>query len=190
MDNSPLARLPRELRDQIYELVLSSNRTLIADLSRRTRYPYGPLMHVYGQLMRVCRQLRAEALPIFYSCNRFWFESGGGTMNQLLARKLAANLRALGPQIVCQVHRFSVIENGKTVNIESGMGKGGVVGLDDADIVDVGAYDTLLPLPITAAYRDMGLVLHYRGMVTSRSSPRSTRTLVVTLGAGRWVRLC
>lgn len=57
-----LHRIPAEIRNRIYELVLVSDKPINA--TRRPRDAVNPLL-------QVCRQVRQEALPMFYSRNTF-----------------------------------------------------------------------------------------------------------------------
>lgn len=178
MDNSPLARLPRELRDHIYELVLSFK----SHLYLHDDDPDNPARLPCGQLTRVCRQLRAETQPIFYSSNKFMVNALWKPATEI---RLAAGLRALGPEIVCRIRQIYICWHHQTSYINSGMGKEQSIAdvAGDADVVKMSAHDTLLPPPIAAAYRDMGLVLHdkctcWGGMFGSE------KKLVVTSSAG------
>lgn len=63
---SPLFRLPAELRNAIYEMALTATSVLELEPWRtRATAPTQP------PLTRTCRAIRAEALPIFYSSNDF-----------------------------------------------------------------------------------------------------------------------
>jgi hypothetical protein len=67
---SGLFSLPRELRDIIWEYVITDGRTIpifqeIYDPCREDLSPYQPA------LCRVSRQIRSESLPLFYSRNTF-----------------------------------------------------------------------------------------------------------------------
>lgn len=58
-----LLNLPRELRDAIYELALP--RTGIREIS------VAPQKHFKPGLLQVSRQIRAETIPIHYTCKYF-----------------------------------------------------------------------------------------------------------------------
>ena len=60
MENSPFRRLTRDVRDKIFEFALRHH----SDIQEFNR-------HKYSSPTRVCRQIRAEANPIFYSQNDF-----------------------------------------------------------------------------------------------------------------------
>ncbi|KAK5124311.1 hypothetical protein LTR85_002014 [Meristemomyces frigidus] len=69
MDNSPLARLPPELRNDIYELALTHDRPYIIPTEQRRR------SGLSGRgLMRTCRTVRAETTLLFYASNDFVFK--------------------------------------------------------------------------------------------------------------------
>lgn len=67
MDCSPLNNLPLELRDRIYEVVAINDQHI--SISVRTGKPVTNGVDL--RFMRVCRQMREEATPIFYSTNSF-----------------------------------------------------------------------------------------------------------------------
>lgn len=65
MDKSPLARLPPELRNRIYEfaftLPLAKNYRSLSDHIKE-----------HNGLTRTCRQLRSESRLLFFRLNHFW----------------------------------------------------------------------------------------------------------------------
>ncbi|UJO22124.1 uncharacterized protein CLAFUR5_09090 [Fulvia fulva] len=71
--------LPPELRNRIYELVLVASPPLIIKLPKYSRltkiYRWRTIDQPYGQIpieiLRVSRQVRQEALPIFLGANTF-----------------------------------------------------------------------------------------------------------------------
>lgn len=67
MDQSPLSRLPAELRYQIWEYaLLSDTEVLVSDTRyKRWRSP---------ALLRCCRELRTEASGLYYTGNTFVFK--------------------------------------------------------------------------------------------------------------------
>jgi hypothetical protein len=97
MENSSFAKLSPELRNQIYELVLRSNR---ATLELRD-------IKAYNGLSQTCRQLRTESQQMLYSLNNFTFT----TSNRKL-EKFCAFLRAVGPAVIPQMRslRLLIIE--------------------------------------------------------------------------------
>ena len=94
MDKSPFAKLSPELRNQVYELVLQSNR---ATLELRD-------MKTYNGLTQTCRQIRAESQPMLYAQNKFAFT----TSNTQLA-KFCAFLEAVGPAIIPQIRSLRLL---------------------------------------------------------------------------------
>lgn len=82
MDNSPLGKLPPELRNNIYELALTS-RTAIkirrgdnCKLFARTSTHLWSLEVSVSQskllsLPKCCKVLRQESLPVLFACNKF-----------------------------------------------------------------------------------------------------------------------
>lgn len=63
----PFFRLPAELRNEIYSLVLKAETPLFVSTPRY--FKVKPML----RLLSVCRQIRSEAGGIFYSDNRFTF---------------------------------------------------------------------------------------------------------------------
>lgn len=57
-----LLRLPAELRNQIYDLLLPSKKEIKRSLHHRSQGRLPPILHV-------CRQLRRETYPLFFSRN-------------------------------------------------------------------------------------------------------------------------
>ncbi|KAK5704759.1 hypothetical protein LTR17_021624 [Elasticomyces elasticus] len=71
MDSSPLARLPRELRDTIYEQVLRHEYPLrLSRMEKGWWNRNGDIVNSLG-ILRVCKQLYAEAALSLYSTNEF-----------------------------------------------------------------------------------------------------------------------
>lgn len=101
MDNSPLQRLPPELRDRIYEFVTTQDEQI--SIIVRTGKPVTRGLDL--RFMTVCKQMRDEANAIFYNANAFtivtkYLETEGETSNPL-ARKsfsgIQSWLAAIGP---------------------------------------------------------------------------------------------
>ncbi|KAF2160412.1 hypothetical protein M409DRAFT_29258 [Zasmidium cellare ATCC 36951] len=76
--NSPLLKLPAELRIEIYSLCLISpnrvnlNKPYISFSQRRHPNRGGQLLKVHPPaLFRVCRQTRCETIPIYFRKNKF-----------------------------------------------------------------------------------------------------------------------
>lgn len=78
---SPLLRLPPELRNKIYKYALSFDRVYFTlnPAGYRLFYQEDPAHNdpergteeILTALTRACRQLRHEAAPLFFSCNEF-----------------------------------------------------------------------------------------------------------------------
>lgn len=64
MDDSPLSRLPAELRNRIYELALLQDDSITISLNGKRRWR--PPAH-----LSTCNQIRAEASSIYYAGNTF-----------------------------------------------------------------------------------------------------------------------
>ncbi|KAK5122115.1 hypothetical protein LTR85_004361 [Meristemomyces frigidus] len=76
MDASPLSRLPAELRNIIYELVLASDDGLAIDIYNKRPYVRSsPPAHIILALTAVCWQMRSECLPIVRTNNDFYLIS-------------------------------------------------------------------------------------------------------------------
>lgn len=84
MDNSPLSRLPGELRNKLYELVLFEEDGVTVSPTgpktwlihkRRFGKPSGPRPLSVVGLPATCKAIRSECLRIFYAINTFTFET-------------------------------------------------------------------------------------------------------------------
>ncbi|KAI8934135.1 hypothetical protein NX059_008890 [Plenodomus lindquistii] len=73
--SSRLFRLPPELRNRIYDLVLADIATTrVIDLSKRADAPRREHTAPYGhRLLYICRQIRSEAAGLYYSRTVFDF---------------------------------------------------------------------------------------------------------------------
>lgn len=91
MDNSPLSRLPAELRNYIYELVLKEYRVKVylKVCHMETRIWQPPA------LLRCSQQIRAEASPIYYTGNTFVITNQYRCSGTRAEDTLASWLRAL-----------------------------------------------------------------------------------------------
>lgn len=69
MENSPLSRLPPELRNYIYELTLIERNDIKINKPRTCHNP--SRVWKPPPLLQTCGQLRTEALPVYYSNNKF-----------------------------------------------------------------------------------------------------------------------
>lgn len=81
MEHSPLACLPRELRDLIYEYaVVHENGIRISyaspnkgDYVGKVMPPHGSSLNATLALAMVCRQLHEETIELYYKRNCFYF---------------------------------------------------------------------------------------------------------------------
>ena len=77
--NSPLLRLPGELRNRIYEHALADSfiepMSYQRTVSRHPRESSNPPMSATVSLIRTCRQTRSEAEPLFFAHTTFGFDS-------------------------------------------------------------------------------------------------------------------
>lgn len=72
MDDSPLKRLPGEIRNNIYELVLIHSADKAVQIcSKETKHGRSIFVEEADGLLMTCKQIRAESLPIFLSKNLF-----------------------------------------------------------------------------------------------------------------------
>ncbi|KAK5713800.1 hypothetical protein LTR17_017484 [Elasticomyces elasticus] len=74
MDNSPLARLPRELRDVIYEMVLRQEKPISFNYQSRSgeksRYLHAHLDDCHAlAITKTCKAVHAETSQLVFSCN-------------------------------------------------------------------------------------------------------------------------
>jgi len=81
MDASPFGKLPRELRDEVYQLALYQTESIEVFYPESyflkkpsERRPKQPLpSHPVNSLTTVCKKIRAESLSVFYAINTFRF---------------------------------------------------------------------------------------------------------------------
>lgn len=94
MDDSPLNRLPAELRNRIYELVFDKHDVI----------PTVPLRKLskYNGLTRTCRQIRKETHGMFFALNKFELKLTF-TKGPKYIPRLCTLLRTLGRDTVCQI---------------------------------------------------------------------------------------
>ncbi|KAK5709580.1 hypothetical protein LTR17_019664 [Elasticomyces elasticus] len=77
-----LLTIPRELRDQIWEKAVIENKPIqVCQSDEYARFRFFPNRE--PALLHVSRQLREEALPIYYGCNIFSAESVFGVVEWL-----------------------------------------------------------------------------------------------------------
>jgi hypothetical protein len=73
-----LKRLPAEVRNTIYELVLTSNDPIYVFIARPGRFPVpGYDDRVSLAITKTCKQIRSEALPIYFRRNSFMIPDAG-----------------------------------------------------------------------------------------------------------------
>ncbi|KAK5735619.1 hypothetical protein LTR17_007970 [Elasticomyces elasticus] len=98
MDNSHLGRLPAELRNDIYALVLSKMRKIsTGDPARSGR--------VQSAVTRVCRQLRQETKLL--DCTKMQINTRGSKWGFPNNEEVTARwLQAIGPEACSRLHRI------------------------------------------------------------------------------------
>ncbi|KAK5687376.1 hypothetical protein LTS10_001514 [Elasticomyces elasticus] len=94
MDHCPLSRLPAELRNCIYELVLSTHRTVNTGSSD----PTGPLSH---PLTHVCRRMRQETLLM--DCDLLLLSP---IFHVAPAQQVTAWMRSIGLKVCSDIHKL------------------------------------------------------------------------------------
>lgn len=96
MDNSPLARLPAELRNDIYELSLTSGTGIVVVWRSEVRQWHPP------PLLLTCRQIRREASSTYYAGSIFLFTCHEAPWTGKINGALVNWLRALpSPALSC-----------------------------------------------------------------------------------------
>ncbi|KAF1949088.1 hypothetical protein CC80DRAFT_581879, partial [Byssothecium circinans] len=73
--NSPLLRLPGEIRNKIFHYALCDYKLEIHNKQSLNSPPSYNYIQPRFQLPRVCRQIHAETAPIVYSRNTFGFDT-------------------------------------------------------------------------------------------------------------------
>lgn len=109
MDNSPLGRLPAELRNRISELSLTCHGGVYID----------KVYEVNG-LTSTCRQMRREAHLLFFRISEF-IMFGGYTNGILDLATLPAQFRALGVEVVSQIPRLTLAAGRSIVRVQPGL---------------------------------------------------------------------
>ncbi|KAF2723732.1 hypothetical protein K431DRAFT_301623 [Polychaeton citri CBS 116435] len=73
MEKSPLRRVPREVRDEIYKYILIQSTPIEVHLTPGEKYYFcdGPFRSNYFNIASICRQLRQESEPILWANNSF-----------------------------------------------------------------------------------------------------------------------
>lgn len=130
--NTPLLRLPPELREPIWELAF---RSQVALFSRSD--PHGkriePTEAVQPALTRTCRLIRREALPVFYAITRFcaWWPGDCENTNLFLDAIGQANRMCIQNMYI-EIYKFIwdrrlpvKPDSGKQAGAEAVFGDGG-----------------------------------------------------------------
>lgn len=104
MESSPFSTLSPELRNLIYIHTFTSPYAIT--LAPETTYQHHPLT-------QTCRKIRHEARAMFYSSSRFNAHLDDGP-----STPLAAWFRALGPEIVQNIHEVNVWVRTRTARDE------------------------------------------------------------------------
>ena len=110
--DSPLFKLPPELREKIYEYaIVDSGPTRVFCRDEHTEaYGLGPDYKDYRwqapPLLQSCRLVRLEASPAYYSKNRFYIVDGNGWFHWLLTW-----LRCIGEANVLSLKEARVAEH-------------------------------------------------------------------------------
>lgn len=168
MENSTLIRLPAELRNTIYELVLLEDEVIILrhnNGSLKRWLPFTGAKCVDERhknilaLTRTCKQLRNETHPLVFSLNEFfvrgwWFDGDGKTHYSLIDdcrrwleiiglqnAKLIKRLLIEGPHVKFSQHasEAKTLASGRIINAAT------TPGLDRAYIRITGDYGALPP---------------------------------------------
>jgi hypothetical protein len=94
MDNSPLRKLPAEMRNEIYYLVLVNPRPITINL--HDKHAKARLIKHFNEaepgisglgLLRTCREVHDEAASIFYGSNKFLLDTELFTHDTVYGRK-------------------------------------------------------------------------------------------------------
>ncbi|KAK4552614.1 hypothetical protein LTR86_010258 [Recurvomyces mirabilis] len=95
MDDSPLGRLPRELREYIYVLALTKSCNIrLQEIEHHTT------------LTQTCRQARTEGLPIFFAVNNFYDKLRDDEWYQ--KHSFGSVLKSLGGDIVARMGNLTL----------------------------------------------------------------------------------
>ncbi|KAK5116336.1 hypothetical protein LTR85_009308 [Meristemomyces frigidus] len=136
MDESPLARLPPELRNRIYELALTRELPIDVSVNNNYKLPSGPyqasarsgpptlwvkeaVMDGYLGLTKTCRSIRAETLKLFYAMNSFVFEASADhhTLSALdyFRRAIGEQSAAALPLVIIKAVPFNMRDTFETM---------------------------------------------------------------------------
>lgn len=75
MDESPLAKLPPELRNLIYEYALTADRPYSISVRSASLVPKSHRDRGVLSLTHTCKTIRTESTPLFYALNEFVYRS-------------------------------------------------------------------------------------------------------------------
>ena len=129
MDQSPLARLPPEIRNQIYELALHQPKGCMIEARRSTSKPglqfklaYWSTISDPTALTRTCKHIRRECVQMFYVINTFHvfikdgcltsdigsqFFEGMGEANSAALREFVLNIPPQAENtLICNPYKF------------------------------------------------------------------------------------
>jgi hypothetical protein len=93
MENSPFRKIPAELRNQIYHLVLVDKKKIILNLhderlDSTMMESYHDRAGISGiRLIETCKEIHSEAAPVFYGANLFVVKTELFTSNSLYKMK-------------------------------------------------------------------------------------------------------
>lgn len=108
MDQSPFIRLPPELRDDIYEMVLVQDHPIGI-----SQPPDSKTSRVsFAALLQTCHQIRNEAIAIFYSSNSFVISTPGANFTRPC---LKGWLGALEPETRLLIRRVFINEDNASI---------------------------------------------------------------------------
>lgn len=139
MDDSPLGKLPPELRNKIFDLILLAPDSIYVDTAGDASDLYGapqlqPCHEVQVRdalaLMATCRQIRQESIPTFYGVNKFFIDTSvlpvdAGT--RLYKQWVAENANVIRGWLHSLGHSATYLRNvriyvGRYVSIDVGRG--------------------------------------------------------------------
>jgi len=107
-----MRKLPRELRDEIYQLALCVPDSLPVDFTTaNTPCKNSSLLSYTTALMSTCKEVRAESFRLFYSSNTFRFtvHCGYDRRAMMLSRAAKKWLDAIGPAACLSLRHVEVI---------------------------------------------------------------------------------
>lgn len=112
MENSRLSKLPRELRDMIYALVLLRNEPIRIDFDAPNPGLTLPDQRNILAIASTCKQIRGECAGIFWSENCFELQIGNTNRSHFDAiTRLVKWLRHLGYDRACTIRHVNIACN-------------------------------------------------------------------------------